>query len=75
MQKKYGVYRLEAACKRAVFFHNYSYSGIKTILEKELDKRNDLFIKNNPEKQLSAYYARNIKELLKEISDGNICTN
>ncbi len=75
MQKKYGVYRLEEACIRAVFFHNYSYSGIKTILEKGLDKENNLFIKNNPEKKLNAYYARNIKELLKEISDGNICTN
>ena len=75
MQKKYGVPRLEAACMRAVFFNNYSYSGIKNILEKELDKQNILPFCDLPEKQLNPFYARNIKELLKEISDGNICTN
>ena len=38
MQKKYGKYRLEAVCRRAVFFSNYTYSGIKNILEREMDK-------------------------------------
>jgi len=67
MQKKYGRIRLESACKRAVFFGNYSYSGIKTILERELDKQNLLFTENYREKKLNPYYARNIKELLKEV--------
>ena len=75
MQKKYGICRLEAACMRAVFFGNYTYSGIKNILEKELDKQNILPFSDDDNKPLNNLYARNIKELLKEVSDGDICTN
>ncbi len=36
--KKYGISRLEAACKRAMAFENPRYRTVKTILEKELDQ-------------------------------------
>lgn len=74
LQKKYGEERLEAACTRAVYFGNYDYYSIKTILEKELDKRNDIF--SPPERKLSDVYARSMDELLnREVIDGNACAN
>lgn len=74
LQKKYGAERLEAACTRAVYFGNYDYHSIKTILEKELDKNNDIF--SPPERKLSETYARNIDELINgEVLHGNTCTN
>jgi transposase len=75
MTKKYGKTRLEAACKRAVFFKNYTYAGIKSILEKELDKQPFLFDEENPAMELNSHYARNIKKMLMEVTHGNICTN
>jgi transposase len=75
MQKKYGKARLEAACRRAVYFGNYTYGGIKNILEKELDKQRILFEEDDPEKKLSSEYARNIKEILLEAGYGNLFTN
>jgi hypothetical protein len=75
MQKKYGKVRLEAACKRAVYFKNYTYAGIKNILEKELDKQSFLFDEEYPEKELNTGYARNIKEILMEAKYGNILPN
>ena len=65
MLNKYGKERLEKACERAVFFNNYSYFGIKKILEQELDKQNYIFLEE-PKVNLNAHYARNIKELLIE---------
>ena len=62
LQNKYGTNRLEAACHRAGFFQNYSYGGIKRILEREYDKLNDLY--TSELKVLSADYARSIKELI-----------
>jgi transposase len=75
MQNKYGTTRLENACKRAVFFGNYSYGGIKNILERELDKQGFLFEKADA-KPLDSTYARNIKSLLREVLlNGNERTN
>jgi hypothetical protein len=75
MQNKYGETRLENACKRAVFFGNYSYGGIKNILERELDKQGFLFDKADV-KPLDSTYARNIKNLLREVLlNGNERTN
>ena len=38
---KYGARRLEAACQRALDFHNPRYGTVKAILQKGLDARND----------------------------------
>ena len=35
---KYGSQRLEAACRRALFFENPRYGTVKTILKKGLDQ-------------------------------------
>lgn len=75
MQKKYGKARLEAACKRAVYFGNYTYAGIKNILEKELDKQGFLFEEESSIKNLNSEYARNIKEILMEAKYGNLFSN
>lgn len=75
MKKKYGKTRLESACKRAVYFKNYTYAGIKSILEKELDKQLFLFDDEHPDKKLNHGYARNIKEILMEVKYGDIFTN
>lgn len=76
MSNKYGKERLEKACERAVFFNNYSYFGIKRILEQELDKQNYIFQEDSNIK-LNAHYARNIKELLMEEANiyGNNCSS
>lgn len=37
--KQYTAARVEAACRRAVFFHCYSYQGIKSILNQKLDEK------------------------------------
>jgi hypothetical protein len=74
--KKYSPQRVEAACKRAVFFNNYSYGSIKSILEKEMDKQGLLYGEKPLQKQLSGAYAYNLKEYLKEITEhGNIRSN
>lgn len=74
LQKKYDSERLEAACKRAIYYGNYSYGSIKTILEGKLDKQTDFaFI---TEKPLSATYARDMDELIKkETIHGNTYAN
>jgi transposase len=38
LKKKYSADRLEAACKRALFYDNPRYRTVKNILEKELDQ-------------------------------------
>lgn len=38
LSKKYGENRLNRACTRALEFSNYSYKGVKNILERGLDK-------------------------------------
>ena len=75
LQKKYGRQRLEAACGRAAFFCNYSYGGIKSILEKELDIHNRVMTEKDT--QLCSLYARDLTEYLtqKEVSVGNISSN
>ena len=39
--RRFGPERLEAACRRALFFENVNYGPIKTILENELDRSFD----------------------------------
>jgi len=39
MTQKYGPERLEAACRRALFFNELSYRTIKRILVNNLDKK------------------------------------
>ena len=38
LAKRFGPARLDAACRRALFFDNVNYRPIKTILENELDR-------------------------------------
>mgnify|MGYP005849789519 CR=1 FL=1 len=38
LKNKYNANRLEAACRRALFYDNPRYRTVKTILEKELDQ-------------------------------------
>ncbi len=61
--KKHGTSRLEEACARAVFFGNYTYMGIKNILEKKLDEGSSLQSEFS-DKKLDASYARDLKDLL-----------
>ena len=42
LSKKYGEGRVDRACKRALEFHYYSYKAVKNILEKGLDKIEEL---------------------------------
>lgn len=62
LKSKYGSDRLEQACIRAGHFQNYTYAGIKRILENEYDKLNDLLFPET--KVLSADYARPLNELI-----------
>ncbi|NQT58630.1 MAG: IS21 family transposase [Bacteroidetes bacterium] len=74
LQKKYGDIRLEAACNRAVYFGNYTYGSIKSILEHELEDHQDLISEET--KTLSPGYARSISEIVqKEAAGGSLCTN
>lgn len=75
LNKKYSEQRLDAACKRALYFDNCSYYSIKEILEKGLDKQLSLFEEESTE-QLDDTYALDIKQfLLEEAQDGNIISN
>ena len=66
LKEKYGAERLEAACKRALFYDNPRYQTVKTILTKELDYHET----PEPSRQLSDVYkgngtfCRNVKTLL-----------
>ena len=74
LKKKFGTPRLEAASKRAVYYGNYTYAGVKNILEKEIDKQELLFEQSAAE--LCPLYARDLSELLsKEVSYGNVRAN
>jgi hypothetical protein len=68
LKDKYGVLRLEAACQRALDYHNPRYRSVKTILEKGLDQ--------HPSPQLAfddladsytgqGRFSRNLQNLLK----------
>lgn len=75
MAKKYGNEKLEEACKCAVFYGNYTYGGIKNILEKEMDINLYLPFETQT-KKLDSSYARDINQLLnKEKSYGINGTN
>lgn len=41
LAKKYDNQRVNAACKRAITFSNYSYKAVKNILERNLDRINE----------------------------------
>jgi transposase len=65
MTKKYGNGKLEEACKCAVFYGNYTYGGIKNILEKEIDI--NLYLPfETYSKKLDSSYARDIDQLLNQ---------
>ncbi len=75
LKSKYEGERLEAACRRAAFYGNYKDGSVKHILERELDKNDDLVFKTRGD-QLSTAYARDIDELIgEEVINGNICAN
>ena len=57
-KKKYGKERLEAACRRALFYDNPRYQTVKTILIKELDH---LEMPRETSRQLSDVYTGNGK--------------
>ena len=63
LEKKYGKDRLEPAVRCAVSFNNFTYSAVKTILEKNLNTeiRND---EKQQGKSLDSSYARDLAELL-----------
>ena len=74
LKKKFGLLRLEDACKRAVYYNNYTYGGVKNILEKEIDRQDILFEEDT--RELCSLYARDLSRLLsKEVSLGNIRTS
>lgn len=74
LKKKFGLLRLEAASKRAVHYGNYTYGGVKNILENEIDKQDLLFEENTA--RLCSLYARDLPQLLsKEVPVGNVRTN
>jgi transposase len=41
LDKRYGATRLEAACRRALYFDNITYRAVRVILEKGLDQHAD----------------------------------
>jgi hypothetical protein len=72
LSKKYPNYRIEKACCRALFFGNYTYYGIKNILEKGLDQQTFLFEEDNqPVKTLDDSYKRDFKLYFKEDDEWN----
>ena len=43
LHKKYGIYRVDCACKRALYGTKFGYATIRDILVAGLDKQLDLF--------------------------------
>lgn len=60
----HGAEKLERACTRAVFFKNYTYSGIKNIIIKNINESNPIAFEI-PEIKLDSSLARNIQKILK----------
>jgi transposase len=73
--EKYGAAKLESACACAVHFGNYTYQGIKNILEKDLDTT--VYVSSETkQKKLDASFARDINQILSdEAPHGNYGTN
>jgi hypothetical protein len=63
--EKYGNEKLESACTCAVYFGNYTYQGIKNILEKDLDTTAYTSTETT-KKGLDSSFARDINTLLSE---------
>ena len=75
LQKTYGAELLEAANRRAVYYCNYSYGGVKNILEHELDREPMPGVTERP-RTLSSRYARDLSALLtQEVSDAKLRSN
>ena len=73
--EKFGADKLEAACACAVYFGNYTYHGIKNILEKDLNTI-AYTSQESEHKKLDTTYARDINQILfKEEPYGNHGTN
>jgi len=49
LEKKFDKDRLNKACGRAVNFQNFSYKGIKNILENRLEDYQEDFFEQTPE--------------------------
>ena len=65
LEEKYTRQKLEKAVSRALYYGNYTYQGVKEILEKGLENETD-FEEDNPLKNLSKDYARDLKQIIKE---------
>ena len=65
LEEKYTRQKLEKAVTRALYYGNYTYQGVKEILEKGLENETD-FEEGTPKKELSKGYARDLKEIIKE---------
>lgn len=61
---KVPAHRAEAACKRALYFDNYSPTAVRDILRKGLDARPCEERSEPPSKQQSFAYSRTVDEIL-----------
>ena len=44
----YDPLRLDRACLRAMAYHNYTYQAVRTILEKNLDQKEESVVSHTP---------------------------
>jgi hypothetical protein len=58
LTRKYPKERVEAACRRAIFYDTPNYSSIKSILVKELDLKEQVNVDSSPKSYLPFRYAR-----------------
>ncbi len=65
LEEKYTGARLELAAARAILYGNYTYYGVKQILEKKLENEGNLF-EEKPVKKLNDDYARDLSEILQK---------
>ncbi|MFH0864626.1 MAG: IS21 family transposase [Bacteroidota bacterium] len=64
LKTKYSAERLESACKRSLYFNNYTYESVKNILESGIENNTETSLQPAAGR-LCSEYARDIKELLK----------
>jgi transposase len=58
LTRKYPKERVEAACRRAIFYDTPNYTSVKTILVKELDLKEPFNADSSPKTYLPFRYAR-----------------